>query len=333
MSTVSVVIPCYKYAHYLRGCVRSVLEQPGVDVRALIIDDCSPDNTREVGAALARDDARVNFRRHETNCGHIATYNEGIEWADGDYFLLLSADDLATPGALTRAVAVMDAHPKVCMTHGRFFRLKNESVPEPYESPQTYGVNIVPGMTFFEQICRAGENIVNTPTAIVRTGTQKVIGGYDPALPHAGDMAMWLRFAAHGDVAFIDAMQAHYRFHTTNLHLAFYDRPLRDLEQKRVAFGSVFDSLRSRIADVPRLAQLAHQSLAMEAFWVAGTLLDAGEIAKCDEVISLALDLYPGLVNAGDFKKFQWKRRLGAKLWRTVMPFIRAIRRSQPATA
>src|SRR4051794_40019596 len=100
MSQVDVVIPCYKYAHFLPGCVGSVLAQDGVDVRVLVIDDCSPDDTAEVAAGLRAADPRVEFRRHAVNRGHIATYNEGLlEWAAGDYVLLLSADDMLTPGA------------------------------------------------------------------------------------------------------------------------------------------------------------------------------------------------------------------------------------------
>jgi len=40
--TVSVIVPCYRYADLLEGCVASVLSQDGVDVRVLIVDDCSP---------------------------------------------------------------------------------------------------------------------------------------------------------------------------------------------------------------------------------------------------------------------------------------------------
>ena len=58
---------------------RERLSQP-VDVRVLIIDDASTDDTPEVAAALAAEDARVEFRRHAVNRGHIATYNEGLEW-------------------------------------------------------------------------------------------------------------------------------------------------------------------------------------------------------------------------------------------------------------
>ena len=49
------------------------------------LDDASPDNTPEVGAALARADERVTYVRHAANKGHIATYNEGIEWASAHY--------------------------------------------------------------------------------------------------------------------------------------------------------------------------------------------------------------------------------------------------------
>src|SRR4051812_8374346 len=100
MSRVDVITPCYKYGRFLRRCVQSALDQQGVDVRVLILDDASPDNTPDVAAELLKEDSRVQYRRHAVNQGHIATYNEGLNWASGDYLLLLGADDLLTPGAL-----------------------------------------------------------------------------------------------------------------------------------------------------------------------------------------------------------------------------------------
>jgi len=104
VSSVDVFVPCYRYGHFLRECVESVLSQTDVSVGVLIIDDASPDNTAEVATALVNEDPRVSFIRHAENKGHIATYNEGIEWASADYMLLLSADDYLLPGALSRAV-------------------------------------------------------------------------------------------------------------------------------------------------------------------------------------------------------------------------------------
>src|SRR5436190_991816 len=103
MASVDVFVPCYNYARFLRECVGSVLAQEGVDVRVLILDDSSTDDSEQVGRALAAEDPRIEYRRHEKNRGHIATYNEGVEWIAGDYAMLLSADDMLAPGALARA--------------------------------------------------------------------------------------------------------------------------------------------------------------------------------------------------------------------------------------
>ena len=89
MATVDIVIPCYNYGRFLEGCVNSVLSQSISDIRVLIIDDASSDGSQAIGEALAASDARVSFISHPKNRGHIKTYNEGIDWLELDYFLLL----------------------------------------------------------------------------------------------------------------------------------------------------------------------------------------------------------------------------------------------------
>ena len=54
MNSVDVIVPCYRYGRFLRECVESVLTQKGVDVRVLIIDDASPDNSGDVGTELSK---------------------------------------------------------------------------------------------------------------------------------------------------------------------------------------------------------------------------------------------------------------------------------------
>ena len=56
---VSVVVPCYNYGHYLPACVGSALNQPGVNVEAIVVDDASPDGSGEVAEQLFADDPRV----------------------------------------------------------------------------------------------------------------------------------------------------------------------------------------------------------------------------------------------------------------------------------
>ena len=128
MCRVDVFVPCYNYGRFLGECVESILSQAGVDVRVLILDDSSSDDSPEVGRALAVANPRVEYRRHAVNRGHIATYNEGIDWVGGDFCLLLSADDVLTPGSLARATSVMEQHPEVVLCYGRAFAT---AVPRP----------------------------------------------------------------------------------------------------------------------------------------------------------------------------------------------------------
>ena len=110
MSGIDVVVPSYNYAQFLTRCVSSILDQQDINVRVLIIDDASSDDTPQVGQRLAALDPHVEFRRHEVNCGPIATYNEGLlGWASAKYSLL-SADDMLAPAALARATRLMDRH-------------------------------------------------------------------------------------------------------------------------------------------------------------------------------------------------------------------------------
>src|SRR5207253_1266650 len=106
MSRIDVAVPAYNHRRFLEGCVRSILSQP-VDVRVLIVDDCSSDDTPDVAAALVANDARVEYRRHSTNVGAPATFNECLDWATADYTHLIAADDCLTPGALARNVALL----------------------------------------------------------------------------------------------------------------------------------------------------------------------------------------------------------------------------------
>jgi glycosyltransferase involved in cell wall biosynthesis len=94
------------------------LTQSSPELRVLITDDASPDNTAEIAEELVCSDPRVDYRRHTSNRGLIATANEGIAWARADYMLLLSADDYLLPSALSRSADLMDDRPSVAFTFG-----------------------------------------------------------------------------------------------------------------------------------------------------------------------------------------------------------------------
>jgi glycosyltransferase involved in cell wall biosynthesis len=328
MSSVSVVIPCYDYARYLRGCVESVLSQQGVDVRVLVIDDCSPDDTAAVGERLASEDRRVEFCRHAVNQRHIATYNEGLAWAAGDYTLLLSADDLLTPGSLARSARLLDTHPEVGLVYGRQILFSTEE-PSTAGLPirDDDGYRLVDGPSFVAQLCTSGSNPVNTPTAVVRTRLLAEVGGYRPDLPHTADMEFWLRCALRGSVGVLEAEQAFKRMHGQNMQVEYTAGVLRDIEGRMAAVDVFLGHSGHQVADCDRLHAAARNTLGEEAFWAASKAFDRGDRARCEELLAYALKLAPGLTSRPVWSRFRWKRRLGPRLWSWLRPLADRLRR------
>ncbi len=304
MSGLDVIVPCYNYDRYLRQCVSSVLRETRLPVRVLIIDDASSDRSAEEALRLAADDGRVEVSIHTSNRGHIATYNEGIDWVRQDYMLLLSADDMVAPGALVRAVALMEARPDVAFVFGRATRFRSEDeLPTEGEDGET-GDRIVPGWDFIGRLCHSSMNPVETATAVVRSAVQKRVGGYAPELPHSGDLEMWLRCARHGRVGEIAAVQAFVRLHGANMRDGYCGTgDLGDYLQRRDAFVSFFDQ-----AEDSALRTVALSVLAQNLLWEASRAVEAGR--ECSGFVALALDIHPVIQQTPQYRRLAIKRGL-----------------------
>ena len=239
--SVDVIVPSYNYGAYVEGCVASILDNPGVAVRVLLIDDASTDNTPEIGARLAAADSRVTYRRHHTNAGHIATYNEGLAWVTADYVLLISADDLLTAGALSRAVDALSQHPEAVFAYGQQLHFSDPAELTCLERPRAEGAVVeVSGEAFIASVCRNAQNPVTTPTVVVRADVHRMVGGYEPSLPHTADMELWLRLATKGTVVTLGALQALKRKHARNMQIGYIRPTEGDVLERRSAIDQFF---------------------------------------------------------------------------------------------
>jgi glycosyltransferase involved in cell wall biosynthesis len=301
-----------------------VLSQEGVEVRVVVMDDASTDSTEAVGRRLAARDARVEYRRHDVNRGHIATYNEALADVTGTYCLILSADDLLTPGSLERATRVMEANPDVSLAYGADIAFRG--VP-PFGIARTTcrGHRILGYAEFLERSCRMGQTGIQAPTAIARSSVHRAIGGYLPELPHSGDTEIWLRLAAHGDVAELDADQAFRRLHTGNMSLGY--SPLRRLEEQKRAFDVHFREYESVRPEIAALEPVLDRTIAEAAFWSATRSFDDGDAGTSDAYSAFAVQLWPGIQGTSSWRRFQWKRRLGAAIWKRLGPLAEGARR------
>ncbi|MBD7958554.1 glycosyltransferase family 2 protein [Microbacterium sp. Sa4CUA7] len=290
--TATVVIPCYRYGKYLPEAVRCALAQRHVDMRVVIVDDCSPDDSLTIARSLAAEDSRVEVVAHETNLGHIQTYNDGLARVDTEFVALVSADDLVAPGAIDRAVALMERFPDVGLVYGKLVPF-SDAVPR---SRQWRGLwNVWTGRQWIESVARNGFNPIISPEAVLRTSALREAGEYNGDLPHSGDLEYWLRVAALWDVGQVrGVVQANYRVHGANMHLTRFPGSIADIEQKMAAFDVLSSPQVSRGRRwVMDARASAARTLSAEALACAGREQQAGDLGKARDLARLAAILAP----------------------------------------
>ena len=107
MPLVSVVIPCYNQAQFLPWAIESAVAQSYRDVGIVVVDDGSPDNTRQVVSRYPR----VRYVRQE-NQGPAGARNTGFRQSEGEYVLFLDADDQLMPNAIESHLSCFEEHPE-----------------------------------------------------------------------------------------------------------------------------------------------------------------------------------------------------------------------------
>lgn len=291
---VSVVIPCHNYGHFLPDAVASALDHEGVDVDVIIVDDASTDSSAAVAAALAARDPRVSLVRHETNAGHIATYNDGLARAEGDHVVLLSADDLLPRNALSRAAAVLEHNPEVGFVYGWAASFSGDAPAGPSVDPRA-SWSLWPGRQWLRWVARTGRCPITSPEVVMRREALAETDLYDPRLPHSGDFDMWMRTAARWDVARVNGpVQAHYRVHDANMHLTEYAGWELDLRARAETFAILRDE---RVPGDPVIAELvanADRSLRREARRRAAAAARRGDAEQAGALAQFAGVSRPG---------------------------------------
>ncbi|MFC7403024.1 glycosyltransferase family 2 protein [Citricoccus sp. GCM10030269] len=241
LATVTVVIPCYNYGRFLPGAVGSALQQPGVEVSVVVVDDCSTDDSAEVAQQLASADPRVHLVRHYTNRGPVEAFNRGIAEADGEFLVRLDADDLLTPGSLVRAIRLAREYPSVGLVYGHPVHFIDGHALPPARKRATSWI-LWPGAEWVRDRCADARNVITSAEVVMRTSVVDRVGGQQD-LAHTHDMEMWLRLASFSDVGYVHgADQAWHRDHPASLSAREVDVVV-DLIERRLAFETLFAGL------------------------------------------------------------------------------------------
>jgi hypothetical protein len=295
---VSVVIPCYNYARYVEQAVHSALAQGGVDVEVIVVDDASTDDSVAVLQRLMREDERVRVLVNEVNSGPVATFNRGLAAANGEFLVRLDADDLLTPGALLRAIAVMQNLPEVGLVYGHPLHFDYGRGPA---RTHVTAWTVWRGRDWLAARCASGDNVITSPEVVVRRSILDEIGG-QRELAHTHDMELWLRIAAHAGVAYLEGCdQAWHREHEASLSTAAQEPPvfLREV-------AAAFETLCDGIGGAEHLRRAARRAIAVAALGYARRDVDRGIVSDAaQELRAFARECFPGIADTREGLGFE----------------------------
>ncbi|SMH39620.1 Glycosyltransferase involved in cell wall bisynthesis [Rathayibacter oskolensis] len=290
-ATVSVLIPLYNYGRYLREAAASALGQQDVSVQLVIVDDHSTDDSLDVALALAAEDPRVTVIASPRNRGPVGSVLVALAAATGEFSWYLDADDVITPGALARAVAVARTHPSVGLVYGHPLHFTDGSpLPEARTVPSAW--ILWRGQDWLHERCRTGVNVITSPEVLVRRSVLDRVGWPRP-LPHTYDLELWLRLSAAADVAYIRGVdQAWHREHPGSRSEVV--TPLRDLRERLLAFETFFAAPGGPLTGAGELEELARRALARGALEAGAQRFDSGgaSSAELEEHLAFARSVH-----------------------------------------
>ncbi|HOW58390.1 MAG TPA: glycosyltransferase [Candidatus Omnitrophota bacterium] len=126
MPIVSVVMPCYNAARFLREAVESILSQSFSDLELIVVNDASTDATKEILMEYQAKDGRVVYAEHVANRGVSESLNTGLRLVRGEFVARMDADDIAEPERLAKQVALLRRDPEIVVC-GTFLTLIDEN--------------------------------------------------------------------------------------------------------------------------------------------------------------------------------------------------------------
>lgn len=118
MPHISVLMPTFKHAPFIRRAVESLLAQTLSNWELIVVDDASPDDTAAMLAPYLHD-LRVRYIRLERNVGLGAALNIATAHAHGHYIAYLPSDDHYYPEHLASLAAILDTRPEIYLAHSQ----------------------------------------------------------------------------------------------------------------------------------------------------------------------------------------------------------------------
>lgn len=208
---ISVVLPVYNAARYLRAALESLRTQTFADFEIIAVDDGSTDRSAEILLDGAQADRRLRFLRR-TNTGIVGALNAGLEEARGEFVARMDADDIAQPARFAAQFAHLRSEPECVAVGADVFYTDPEGRPLVRHRPPRNHPEIL------AQLLDGNGGALIHPTLFVRRAALRALGAYRPQFQYIEDLDLYLRLTTCGRLANLPGVLLHYRQHAASVN-------------------------------------------------------------------------------------------------------------------
>ena len=235
MPTVSVIVPNYNHAPFLKQRIESILTQTYQDFELILIDDCSTDGSHNIMESYRNNPHVSHIVYNETNSGSaFQQWDKGIELAQGEWIWVAESDDYAEPTFLEHMIAEAAKVPDCVLAYSATWWVDQQG-NKLWETPHSDKVNNYTGEEFIRTKLAVCNSIANVSECIFRRDCYHSEESHRyEQMRLCGDWFFYILLSEQGKVVEVKEPLSHYRQHSSNISSEAEHRGLTFLEGAEV---------------------------------------------------------------------------------------------------
>ncbi len=231
MPAVSVIVPNYNHAPFLKQRIESILNQTFQDFELILLDDGSTDGSWEILESYRDNPHLTHIIQNDSNSGSaFRQWKKGLEMAQGEWVWIAESDDYAEPSFLERLMAEVHKTPDCVLAYAATWWV-DVNGNKLWDTKHSNEVNVYPGNDFIRCKLAVCNSIANVSECIFRRDK------FRPAESHryehmrlCGDWFFYVLLAEQGKVVEVEEPLSYYRQHNSNISSDAEHRGLTFLE-------------------------------------------------------------------------------------------------------
>lgn len=289
---ISVIMPCYNGAKYIKESISSVLEQTYTQIELIIVNDGSTDNSLEIISLCT--DPRI-LVINQQNSGVCQARNKALAKAKGEFIAFLDADDTWEIECLSKLYQAFVSSPETVLAYCGW---QNIGLPEgrnaPFIPPDYERLN---KQELLFESCRWPIH-----ATLTRQFAIEAAGGFDESLLTSEDFLLWLKIGTQHPISLVAEVLAYYHFHEG-------DQATKNIEQTAINHWS---AQKLFLKDYPDFKnKLGNERLTK---LMLGTLLHRGYECYWRRELKAARAIFRTIMKTGYGSLKDWKYMLPALL-------------------